>query len=171
MHQTRHHHSHQRPLHQGVAEYRRIRQHQPESGKDRARPQAHQQETGEYSECPEPRLEQGAGSQCLKIRLVFNKLPGPVAANPSGVAFNPNVPSLETMTRGALAYLSQDPNGFFVMIEGGAVDWAAHANNTARIIEEQVDFNRSVAAVVEWVEQNSSWDETLVIVLLSLIHI
>jgi len=90
---------------------------------------------------------------------------GTDAANPSGVAFNPNVPSLETMTRGALTYLSQNPNGFFLMVEGGAVDWAAHANDTARIIEEQMDFNRSVAAVVEWVEQNSSWDETLVIVL------
>lgn len=75
-----------------------------------------------------------------------------------------NVPSLETMTKGALNYLSQNPKGFFVMVEGGAVDWAAHANHTARIIEEQIDFDDSVAAVIKWVEENSSWDETMLIV-------
>ncbi len=90
---------------------------------------------------------------------------GADAANPSGVAFNPDVPSLATMTLGALNLLNRNPNGFFLMSEGGAVDWAAHANNTARIIEEQVDFNLAVDAVVDWVTRNSSWDETLLIVL------
>ncbi|PMH39884.1 hypothetical protein BCU68_07240 [Vibrio sp. 10N.286.49.B3] len=73
-------------------------------------------------------------------------------------------PSLETMTQGALNYLSQNEKGFFMMVEGGAVDWAAHARDSARIIEEQIDFNDSVAAVVNWVEENSSWEETLLIV-------
>lgn len=75
-----------------------------------------------------------------------------------------NQPSLVTMTRGALNLLSDNEEGFFLMVEGGAVDWAAHANNLPRVIEEQIDFNHSVAAAVEWVEENSSWEETLVIV-------
>ncbi len=75
-----------------------------------------------------------------------------------------NVPDLATMSKGALNYLSQNENGFFMMIEGGAVDWAAHNNETARIIEEQVDFNDAVTAVYEWVEENSNWDETLLII-------
>ncbi|MDR9828362.1 alkaline phosphatase [Vibrio sp. FNV 38] len=75
-----------------------------------------------------------------------------------------NSPSLEVMSKGALNYLSQNENGFFVMIEGGAVDWAAHANHTARIIEEQVDFDDSVAAVMQWVEENSSWEETMLVI-------
>ena len=75
-----------------------------------------------------------------------------------------NQPSLVTMTKGALELLSQDEDGFFLMVEGGAVDWAAHANNLPRIIEEQMDFNHTVAAVVDWVETNSSWDDTLVMV-------
>ncbi|MGR5251507.1 alkaline phosphatase [Vibrio astriarenae] len=79
-------------------------------------------------------------------------------------AYLDNSPSLEVMTKGALNYLSQNENGFFVMIEGGAVDWAAHGNHTARIIEEQIDFDDSVAAVMDWVEQNSSWEETMLIV-------
>lgn len=50
------------------------------------------------------------------------------------------------------------------MIEGGAIDWAAHDNNSARMIEEQIDFNNSVKAAVEWLNKYSSWDETLIIV-------
>lgn len=74
------------------------------------------------------------------------------------------VPSLQTMTQGAINYLSQNEKGFFLMVEGGAVDWAAHANQTARIIEEQIDFTHSVSAVIAWVEENSNWDDTLLIV-------
>jgi len=74
------------------------------------------------------------------------------------------MPTLKTMTEGAINYLSQNEKGFFLMVEGGAVDWAAHGNDTARIIEEQVDFTHSVSAVIAWVEQYSSWDETLLIV-------
>ncbi|MFQ6092768.1 MAG: alkaline phosphatase [bacterium] len=74
------------------------------------------------------------------------------------------VPTLEEMTRAALNVLDDDPDGFFLMVEGGAVDWAGHDNHSARMIEEEIDFNRSVEAVIRWVEGNSSWDETLVIV-------
>ncbi|MFE8103502.1 alkaline phosphatase [Brenneria goodwinii] len=87
--------------------------------------------------------------------------------NRDGVAAGnllPNQPDLVTMTKGALNLVAKNPNGFMLMVEGGAVDWAAHANNLPRLIEEQIDFNRSVEAVAEWVEENSSWDETLVIV-------
>lgn len=90
---------------------------------------------------------------------------GADAANASGIAYNQDVPTLETMTKGALNHLGRDEDGFFVMIEGGAVDWAAHANQTDRIIEEQVDFNKSVTAAYDWVNANSNWDETLLIVL------
>lgn len=85
-------------------------------------------------------------------------------ANPSGVAFNTNVPSLATMSTGALNVLNKDADGFFLMIEGGAVDWAGHANQLGRIIEEQMDFNASVQAVMDWVDANSSWSDTLLIV-------
>ncbi|MEM9168981.1 MAG: alkaline phosphatase [Pseudomonadota bacterium] len=86
------------------------------------------------------------------------------ADTPSGMALNEAVPDLATMSRGALNVLNQDEDGFFVMIEGGAVDWMGHANNMPRFIEEQIDFNRAVDAVIDWVETNSSWDETLLIV-------
>ncbi|KQT02337.1 alkaline phosphatase [Cellulomonas sp. Leaf395] len=87
---------------------------------------------------------------------------------PTSVPFsttrNADVPNLAQMSKAALNVLDEDPDGFFVMIEGGAIDTAAHASNTAGVVEEQVDFNDAVQAVVDWVEAESSWDETLVIV-------
>lgn len=73
-------------------------------------------------------------------------------------------PDLATMTRAALNVLDDNETGFFLMVEGGAIDWAAHANNLPRLIEEQIEFNEMVETVVAWVEDESSWDETLVIV-------
>jgi alkaline phosphatase len=86
------------------------------------------------------------------------------ADTPSGMAMNPAVPDLATMTVGALNVLNQDEDGFFLMSEGGAVDWMGHANDMPRFIEEQIDFNAAVDAVIDWVEENSSWEETLLIV-------
>lgn len=74
------------------------------------------------------------------------------------------VPTLPEMALAAINVLDDDPDGFFLMIEGGAVDWASHANATGRMIEEMISYNSAVEAVVQWVEANSSWDETLVIV-------
>jgi len=73
------------------------------------------------------------------------------------------VPSLETLTRVALNALD-DADGFFLHVEGGAVDWAMHGNQLGRMIEEMQDFKRSVGAVVSWIERHGGWDETLLIV-------
>ncbi len=82
----------------------------------------------------------------------------------SGMAYNQAVPDLATMTVGALNVLNQNESGFFLMSEGGAVDWMGHANNMPRFIEEHEDFNEAVSAAIDWVETNSSWDETLLII-------
>ena len=84
-----------------------------------------------------------------------------------GQAFISSVPSLETMTKATLHVLEQDEDGFFVMIEGGAIDWAGHANNMTRLLEEMIDFDNAVKAVIDWVNDptnGSNWDNTLVIV-------
>ena len=71
------------------------------------------------------------------------------------------------MTRAALNVLAKNNNGFAVMIEGGAVDWAGHANQSDRNIEEHIDFNNSVKAVVDFVDRGADdidWTNTLLIV-------
>ena len=84
-------------------------------------------------------------------------------AEPFAVPFNRSVPTLATMTKAAINCLDDNPRGFYLMIEGGAVDWANHANEPDRMIEEQVDFVKAVEAVVDWVNKNSNWDDTLLI--------
>ncbi len=77
---------------------------------------------------------------------------------------NADVPSLAQMTQGALNVLGLDRDGFFVMVEGGAIDWASHGNDGVRVVEEVMDFEDAIAAAAAWVEKYSSWDETLLIV-------
>jgi alkaline phosphatase len=95
--------------------------------------------------------------------LQYNRS-GDVNADPFVVPLLETVPSLAVMTRGALNVLDNDPDGFFLLIEGGAIDWAASNNQSGRMIEEETDFNQAAAAVADWVDANSSWSETLVIV-------
>jgi alkaline phosphatase len=89
---------------------------------------------------------------------------GDANADPYVVPLIETVPTLEETARAALNILDDDPEGFFLMIEGGAVDWASHANQSGRMIEEQIGFDDAVQAVVDWVETNSNWGETLLIV-------
>lgn len=93
---------------------------------------------------------------------------GDYEADPFVVPFIDTVPTLEEMTKAALNVLDDDPDGMFLMIEGGAIDWASHGNYgphaSGRMIEEFIDFERSVEAVVDWVRTNSSWGETLLVV-------
>jgi len=67
-----------------------------------------------------------------------------------------DVPTLATMSVGALNVLSKNENGFYVMIEGGAVDWENHARNITGMVREQVGFNEAVEAVVGWIEGNGT---------------
>ena len=85
-------------------------------------------------------------------------------ADPYIVPLIESVPTLEEMTKAALNILDDDPDGFFLMIEGGAIDWASHGNESGRMIEEELDFAASVNAVVDWVQRNSNWGETLLVV-------
>lgn len=83
---------------------------------------------------------------------------------PYKTPFLNNLPSLSLMTAGALNCLNKNKDGFFLMVEGGAIDWASHDNQSDRMIEEVKGFIDAVESVVDWVNRNSNWDETLLIV-------
>jgi len=74
------------------------------------------------------------------------------------------IPTLADMTLGALNVMDDNPKGFFLMIEGGAIDWAEHDNQKGRTIEEMAGLNDAVKAVIGWVNRHSNWKETMVIV-------
>lgn len=83
---------------------------------------------------------------------------------PGRVPRNENIPTMSEMALTALNVLKNNDKGFFIMMEGGAIDWAAHANQTARLIEEQMEFDEAVGAVSQWVEANGGWKDNLLII-------
>lgn len=89
---------------------------------------------------------------------------GDAKADPYVVPQIQTVPTLTEMTLAALNVLDNDPDGLYLMVEGGAVDWASHSNQSGRMIEEALEFERAVEAVMDWVQKNSNWGETLLIV-------
>jgi alkaline phosphatase len=63
-------------------------------------------------------------------------------------------PALEDMTRTALELLSQDPDGFVLMVEGGRIDHAAHGNDPVGHLHDALAFDRAVAVALEFVRSH-----------------
>ncbi|MDR0814140.1 MAG: alkaline phosphatase [Bacteroidales bacterium] len=72
------------------------------------------------------------------------------------------IPSLDEMTKKALDQLSQNPNGFFLMVEGSEVDHAAHANDAVGCITEFLAFDKAVGVALEFAKRNG---ETAIVIL------
>ena len=70
-------------------------------------------------------------------------------------------PSLAEMTQVALKSLDQNPQGFFLMVEGSEIDWAGHDNSIVGVISEMEDFIEAVQVVLDFARQNR---DTLVII-------
>lgn len=71
--------------------------------------------------------------------------------------------TLSEITRAGINFLSkEDPKGFFLMVEGGKIDWACHANDAAATFHEVLDFNEAIKVAYEFYEQHP--DETLIVV-------
>jgi len=62
------------------------------------------------------------------------------------------LPDLAFMTEVALALLERDPDGFFLMVEGGRIDHAGHANDIARLVGEVAAFDDAVLRAYEWAQ-------------------
>ena len=73
----------------------------------------------------------------------------------------PLSPALAEMTRIAIEILSRDPDGFFLMVEGGLIDWVCHGNEAEAAIELTISFDAAVGVALEYVR---SAGDTLLIV-------
>lgn len=58
--------------------------------------------------------------------------------------------------------LLDNPRGFFLMVEGGKIDWACHANDAAASIMDTLAFDAAVAQAVKFAQQHPG--ETLIVV-------
>lgn len=71
--------------------------------------------------------------------------------------------TLQDITRSAINFLSKDaPEGFFLMVEGGRIDWACHSNDAATTFHEIIDFDNAIKTAYEFYSQHP--DETLIVV-------
>ncbi len=71
------------------------------------------------------------------------------------------VPSLAEMTRSALDRLSRHEDGFIMQVEGGRVDHAAHSNDLAGLVFDQLAFDDAVGVALAFQAEHP---DTLVIV-------
>lgn len=69
-------------------------------------------------------------------------------------------PSLAEMTRTALDLLDDDPDGFFLMVEGSRIDHAGHANDLGGHLHDILAFDAAIAAAVRFARQDG---QTLVV--------
>lgn len=78
-----------------------------------------------------------------------------------GIEKTENDFSLAEVTDAAIKTL-ENSEGFFIMTEGGKIDWACHANDAATMMYEVFEFDKAVQQAVEFYKKNP--EETLIIV-------
>lgn len=61
----------------------------------------------------------------------------------------------------AIEILNKNPKGFFLMIEGSQIDWAAHLNTADTLVDETLDFDKAVGVVLDFAKNDG---QTLVII-------
>lgn len=72
-----------------------------------------------------------------------------------------SLPTLADMTRAAISIVEKNPKGFFLMVEGGRIDHASHANDIRTMIEETLEFDDAIAVGLDF--QKSHPDVLIVV--------
>lgn len=70
--------------------------------------------------------------------------------------------TLPEVVKEAIEFLEKDQDGFFLMAEGGKIDWSAHSNDLAGSIFETLDLDEAVMVAYEFYKKHP--EETLIIV-------
>ena len=73
-----------------------------------------------------------------------------------------SVATLAEFTAKGIELLEDGKNGFFMMVEGGAIDYAGHANDAATNLHEVIAFDEAVKVALKFMEKHP--DETLIVV-------
>lgn len=71
--------------------------------------------------------------------------------------------TLRQITEAAIEVLMRDnKKGFFLMLEGGRIDWAAHANDAASVVKEVIDLDEAIKVAFEFYKKHPK--ETLIVI-------
>lgn len=108
---------------------------------------------------------QANGYQVLRnpediYKVKSGKLAG-LTADEHNEVFPKRQMSLPLSTQTALNILNQNKKGFFIMIEGSQIDWGGHQNNTVYVVNEMLDFDRTIGKALEFAAKDG---ETLIVV-------
>ncbi len=123
-------------------------------------------------------LNEAAGQTLARGKKLFGLFGGtdenfvhPVPENSPGSPRFRNVssedPTLMDATLAALRVLGRNPNGFFLMVEQGDIDWANHDNDFRRLVGTMADLDAAVRAAVAFVDQpgdDIDWTNTVLVV-------
>ncbi|MEH2383505.1 MAG: alkaline phosphatase [Nostoc sp.] len=128
------------------------------------------------SPCPSGKIIPGTVGDCVPVvDAAGNPISGPtpdtvrpLAPGETDASFiareiNEN-PTLADLSKAALKVLGKDKDGFWLMIEGGDVDWSAHDNNMDNLIGTMNDFDKAVQEVISWVNKHGGWSKNLLLV-------
>ena len=67
------------------------------------------------------------------------------------------------ITESAINFLNKDnKNGFFLMVEGGKIDWACHSNDAATTFNEVIDMDNAVKIAYDFYKKHPN--ETLIVI-------
>ena len=80
---------------------------------------------------------------------------------PYSIDMNDDDLTLADFTAKAIELLDND-NGFFIMVEGGKIDWMCHANDAATTIHEVIGFDDAVKVAYDFAQKHP--DETLIVI-------
>lgn len=69
---------------------------------------------------------------------------------------------LDKLTDYAIRFLQKNNDRFFLMVEGGMIDYACHGQDGAAAIAETIDFDDAIGVALEFYRQHP--DETLIVV-------
>ena len=102
-----------------------------------------------------------AAVQPGKRVYAFNHRLDKKAALPWVTASKPDDLTLAELTRHGIRLLD-NPKGFFIMVEGGKIDWACHSNDLKSAVRETLAFDEAVAVAQEFAKARPA--DTLVVV-------
>ncbi len=76
--------------------------------------------------------------------------PGALMKDLDRQALGAEEPSIAEMTQKAIDILSNDEDGFFLMVEGSQVDWASHGNDPVGVVTDFVAFDDAVEIALDF---------------------
>ncbi|MBD2438056.1 alkaline phosphatase [Nostoc sp. FACHB-110] len=134
--------------------------------------------TGTPPACPSGQIIPGTYRDCVPVvdakgNPTAPNLPTPDTVRPlspgetdaSFIAREVNEnPTLADLTKAALTVLGKDQDGFWLMVEGGDIDWSAHDDNMDNLIGTVNDFDKAVQEVITWIDGHGGWSKNLLLV-------